>query len=300
MGTVYRIREWESRYEVNSKNRVWTDGDEKRAGALEYIRLPVSGHLLGKGFRRLNRVAGKNAPAVFGIFIKLLEIAGDNSRDLRGAICESDGKPMDVAAIAETLGWDESIIEKALNALCDKDLGWVECVEAPGLSRTFPEISGKSRSRSESESYTESETDTDTETETYCSSEPRNAPTEPTLQTPPSSIMEYPCAGKPNVWHLTQEFVDEYQSLYPGIDVMQECRAALGWLRANSGRRKTAKGMARFLVNWFNREQSKSRGAVQRPQKPSGPVHDDEEEFQREMQKVRDRILPLINKGNAS
>lgn len=163
MGTVYRIREWESRYEVNSKNRVWTDGDEKRAGALEYIRLPVSGHLLGKGFRRLNRVAGKNAPAVFGVFVKLLEIAGDNSHDLRGLIVEFDGKPMDAASIAETLDWDENTVQKALNTLCDKDLGWVECVEAPGLSRTFPEISGKSRSRSEteSESYTESETDTD-------------------------------------------------------------------------------------------------------------------------------------------
>lgn len=163
MGTVYRIREWESRYEVNSKNRVWTDGDEKRAGALEYIRLPVSGHLLGKGFRRLNRVAGKNAPAVFGVFVKLLEIAGDNSHDLRGLIVEFDGKPMDAASIAETLDWDENTVQKALNALCDKDLGWVECIEAPGLSRTFPEISGKSRSRSEteSESYTESETDTD-------------------------------------------------------------------------------------------------------------------------------------------
>lgn len=163
MATVYRIREWESRYEVNSKNRVWADGDEKRAGSLEYVRLPISGHLLGKGFRRLNRVAGKNAPAVFGVFVKLLEIAGDNSRDLRGMIVEADGKPMDAASIAETLDWDENTVQKALNTLCDKELGWVECVAVSGGFRESPGISGNSRSRSEteSESYTESETDTD-------------------------------------------------------------------------------------------------------------------------------------------
>jgi hypothetical protein len=112
--------------------------------------------------------------------------------------------------------------------------------------------------------------------------------------------MEYPCSGKPNVWYLSQEFVHDHQSLYPGIDVLQECRAALAWVRANPTKRKTAGGMPRFLINWLNKSQDRAKGTAQRPTQPTGPVHDDEEEFQREMQKVRARLLPTMNRGSAA
>ena len=67
------------------------------------------------------------------------------------------------------------------------------------------------------------------------------------------AILTYPTNGKPNEWHLTQAHVDDWETLYPSLDILAECRKALAWVRANPSKRKTASGMPRTLVSWFNR-----------------------------------------------
>jgi len=64
------------------------------------------------------------------------------------------------------------------------------------------------------------------------------------------SVIDYPAVGKPPSWGLTQTQIDAWAALYPGLDVLAECRKAKAWLLAN--KRKTAGGMSRFLVNWLN------------------------------------------------
>lgn len=44
---------------------------------------------------------------------------------------------------------------------------------------------------------------------------------------------------------------------YPGVDVLAECRAARGWCQSNPTRRKTARGMPKFLDSWMRRQQER-------------------------------------------
>jgi uncharacterized protein YdaU (DUF1376 family) len=54
------------------------------------------------------------------------------------------------------------------------------------------------------------------------------------------------------------ETVTEWQSLYPGVDVLQELRKMRGWLLANLQRRKTARGIRKFINAWLSRAQDES------------------------------------------
>lgn len=61
---------------------------------------------------------------------------------------------------------------------------------------------------------------------------------------------------------VEQEAIDKWASLYPAVDVMQELRKMAGWLDANRTRRKTRRGVEKFINGWLAREQDK--GGVQR------------------------------------
>lgn len=68
---------------------------------------------------------------------------------------------------------------------------------------------------------------------------------------PADTVLTFIATGRPAVWHLTQAQVTDWEGVYPGLDVLGECRKASAWLLANG--RKTASGMPRFLVSWLNR-----------------------------------------------
>ncbi len=68
------------------------------------------------------------------------------------------------------------------------------------------------------------------------------------------SILEFPTVGKgAKAWHLTQSLLDEFVEAYPGLPVMEECRRAKTWCVTNATKRKTPKGMPKFLNNWLTR-----------------------------------------------
>ena len=78
---------------------------------------------------------------------------------------------------------------------------------------------------------------------------------EPPLAAPPTpALLTFPVIGAgPKEWHLTASYVAELSGDYPGLDVLGECRSARAWCVANPAKRKTAKGLPAFLVNWLNR-----------------------------------------------
>ena len=51
---------------------------------------------------------------------------------------------------------------------------------------------------------------------------------------------------------VTEAEVAEYRTAYPRIDVAAELRKARAWSIANPSKRKTRKGVARFLNNWLS------------------------------------------------
>lgn len=78
----------------------------------------------------------------------------------------------------------------------------------------------------------------------------------------PTAVLTFPTVGKDGTsWPLTQAQIDEWTDLFPNLDVLAECRKALAWIRAMPGRRKTGRGMERFLVGWFTRSVDRG-GAV--------------------------------------
>lgn len=60
------------------------------------------------------------------------------------------------------------------------------------------------------------------------------------------------------LYPITQEDIDKWTELYPAVSVISELRKMVGWLDANKDRRKTRKGVLRFIVNWLSGQQDKS------------------------------------------
>ncbi len=119
------IAEWAERYEVSSKNREAKPGDTLRTGPLRYIRLKVHGRQQGTGMRKLTILAGDKKMEVFGIFAKLLEVAGDSRQEDRGKLLDDDGNPADAKALAFIIDVPEKQMVNALSVLTNQKLGWI-------------------------------------------------------------------------------------------------------------------------------------------------------------------------------
>ncbi len=70
--------------------------------------------------------------------------------------------------------------------------------------------------------------------------------------------------------------IKDWEELYPAVDVKQQLRSMKGWLLSNPAKRKTKRGINRFINNWLSREQD--RGGRRPPagnayQKSSGMRH---------------------------
>ena len=50
-----------------------------------------------------------------------------------------------------------------------------------------------------------------------------------------------------------QEQLIKWARLYPDIDVYQEINAMVGWCDANPAKRKTARGLNKFINSWLQR-----------------------------------------------
>lgn len=60
---------------------------------------------------------------------------------------------------------------------------------------------------------------------------------------------------------ITQSQIDEWKDLYPAVDVLQQLKNMKGWLIANPTKRKTRRGILRFINSWLAREQDKGMQA---------------------------------------
>lgn len=45
--------------------------------------------------------------------------------------------------------------------------------------------------------------------------------------------------------------------MYPAVDIIQELRKMVGWLDSNPTKRKTKRGISRFINNWLASAQDK-------------------------------------------
>jgi hypothetical protein len=72
----------------------------------------------------------------------------------------------------------------------------------------------------------------------------------------------FPCSGKPKTWQASQQAISDWALAFPSVDIEQEMRRAHVWVMANLTKRKTAKGMPKFLTTWLGKAQDKPKSHV--------------------------------------
>lgn len=80
-----------------------------------------------------------------------------------------------------------------------------------------------------------------------------------------------------SLYPVTAEQVKRWAELFPGVDIMQQLRNMAAWLESNPGRRKTKRGIQKFITGWLSREQDRSKGIFKpptpvKPEIPQAPV----------------------------
>lgn len=80
---------------------------------------------------------------------------------------------------------------------------------------------------------------------------------------PPVFVFPVIGPGGPD-WALTEKDLADFVTLFPGVDCLGQCRSALAWVSASPERRKTARGMRRFLTGWLQRHIER-RQTIARP-----------------------------------
>ena len=95
----------------------------------------------------------------------------------------------------------------------------------------------------------------------YCS-EPETDSEPPVITLLLNDGSEYP---------ITESDIKNWQNLYPAVDIMQELRKMRGWCDANPAKRKTKRGILKFIHSWLSKEQD--RGGSYRP--PAQPIKSD-------------------------
>lgn len=56
---------------------------------------------------------------------------------------------------------------------------------------------------------------------------------------------------------IYQEDITQWQEIYPAVDVMGELRKMKGWCLANPTKRKTSRGITKFINSWLSKEQDR-------------------------------------------
>lgn len=74
---------------------------------------------------------------------------------------------------------------------------------------------------------------------------------------------------------VTQSQIDDWQAVYPAVNVLQEVKKAKAWLQANPAKAKTYRGMAKFLNGWMSRQQDKGGSMPSQQGQRRGSGHKD-------------------------
>ena len=125
MADAYWIHEWHMRYECNSDGKSWKDGQKPRVSELSFVKCAVWGFVHGEGWQALTDAAGPEfTMTVFGVFIKLLEVAAKRPGGKRGWILTGRDEVVGPKGIARKLRVDPGQVEKCLDILVNT-LGWI-------------------------------------------------------------------------------------------------------------------------------------------------------------------------------
>jgi hypothetical protein len=58
-------------------------------------------------------------------------------------------------------------------------------------------------------------------------------------------------------WGVTTDYLAELERAYPNVDGLATLREIRAWCLSNPAKRKTRRGVMRFINRWFEREQNR-------------------------------------------
>jgi len=126
-------------------------------------------------------------------------------------------------------------------------------------NNALPEAGLKHRAHKPEARVQNPEEETSTLRFDVCAEPEKSAP--PLLPEEPPAIELPAVSGDPVP--ITEDEVSEWQKSFPAVEVRQALGEMRAWLLANPTRRKTPRGMRRFVVAWLSREQDRPRQPAQ-------------------------------------
>ena len=141
--------------------------------------------------------------------------------------------------------------------------------EEMGESDNSPQSAATRRElppKSESESKYKSESEPESEPESYVCTELQGsaAPSDAEKSGRAPAVVPALILNDGTEWVPDQSDVSGWEKVYPAVDICTEFGRMREWCMSNPKRRKTARGIRRFVTNWLDGEQNRPR----RKQKP--------------------------------
>lgn len=141
---------------------------------------------------------------------------------------------------------------------CDSPQFAASCGELPQGA----ENSGLARAsmRIQFESEYESEKESEYESEHYCTEQSDDCTLPPDSHPDPGAEeadVQAVILNDGTEWRPSVADVEEWQKLYPGVDVATEFAKMRQWCKDNPKKRKTKNGVRRFARGWLDREQNR-------------------------------------------
>lgn len=98
-----------------------------------------------------------------------------------------------------------------------------------------------------------------TEKEVVCAEPPDSGRSTPSSDPQPTpSEFDIPL-NDGTFYNVPKENITVYKRLYPAVDVEQALRNMIGWCMGHENRRKTRKGIKRFITNWLAGDQDNGK-----------------------------------------
>ena len=144
---------------------------------------------------------------------------------------------------------EQLVVENGIYQKCIQDVSsmYTECIQDVRETDTQYSIElGKDIDRVRNTSCTEPEVP---------SAAVQNMKEEPVKET---FVIALPLNDKTEYQVSLTKF-NEYKELYPAVDISQELRNMRGWLLNNPDRRKTRRGITRFINSWLAKKQDKGK-----------------------------------------
>jgi len=171
-------------------------------------------------------------------------------RQIKEAVLERDGGVCTACGATENVEFDHIIpvshggesIEENLQLLCRS------CNRKKRVRST---CYADSDLRSLEERRDRGETETEESKKNVCP--------EPEASGPPVILL--PTNRNGDEYPVTEQQLEQWCECYPGVDIRIQLGKMRGWLLSNDTRRKTERGMPRFITNWLGREQDRARAS---------------------------------------